>query len=156
MTDFAPLDLVERFDHVAMAVWDVSTMLPLVEVLGGRFRNGGDVPAAGFKWVQFHLPEAGKLELLQPLDPEDTAHFMVRFLQTKGEGLHHLTFKVTDLATAVDEARRRGFDVVGVDTTGARKEAFLHPVSTRRVQEQFAEWDESDPPEHRASLADIL
>ncbi|NNC75949.1 MAG: VOC family protein [Acidimicrobiia bacterium] len=156
MTDFVPLDVVERFDHVAIAVWDVGTMVTLVELLGGRFRDGGDVESAGFKWVQFHLPGAGKLEVLQPLDADDSDHFLVRFLEDRGEGLHHLTFKVTDLEAAVAEARSRGFEVVGVDTSGAWKEAFLHPASTRGVLIQLAEWDDADPPEPRASLADVL
>lgn len=159
MTDpsrFEPLDHVERFDHVAVALWDVATMLPSVELLGGRYRNGGDVHGAGFRWVQFHLPGAGKLELLQPLDVEDESNFLVRFLRTRGEGVHHLTFKVTDLPAAVAEARDRGLEVVGVDTSGSWKEAFIHPASNHGVLVQLAEWDDETMPEPRASLAEVV
>ena len=148
-------DLVERFDHVSVAVNDIAAALPLVELMGGRYRDGGD-SAAGFRWAQFRLPTAGKLELIQPLDPEDAGHFLVRFLQSRGEGVHHLTFKVTDLAAAVARAEALGLEVVSIDTShGAWKEAFVHPRSANGVLVQLAEWVDGPEPKDR-SLEDLL
>lgn len=140
-------DLVERFDHVSIAVPDIAAALPLVEIMGGRFRNGG-VASGGFRWAQWHLPGAGKLEMVAPLDPHDEQHFLVRFLSRRGPGLHHLTFKVTDIQLAIERATAAGFDVVDVDLTGANwKEAFLHPKSASGVLIQLAEWIDEEPPE---------
>lgn len=138
--------MVERFDHVSLAVWNIEDALTLVSLMGGRFRSGGDVPAR-FRWAQWDLPERGKLEIVQPLDPDDSDHFLVRFLRARGPGLHHLTFKVTNLLEAVDRARVLGFEVVGVSTDRWWKEAFVHPMSAQGVLVQLAEWTEHlDPP----------
>ena len=138
--------LVERFDHVSLAVWNIEETLTLVGLMGGTFRSGGDVPAR-FRWAQWDLPGHAKLEIVQPLDPDDPAHFLVRFLRTRGPGLHHLTFKVTNLAEAVNRARALGFEVVGVSTDRWWKEAFVHPMSAQGVLVQLAEWTEqANPP----------
>lgn len=134
-------DLVEGFDHVALAVHEVADLHPLLELLGARPGDTGDDEQGGFRWVQFTV-RGGKLELLQPLDPDDTDNFLVRFLASRGEGVHHLTFKVTDLPGAVARARRLGFEVVAVGDAGPSKEAFLHPRSTHGVLIQLAQWED--------------
>ena len=68
--------VVDRFDHVAIAVHDLRTIMPMVALLEGRFRKGGEIPEGGFRWAQFHLPEAGTVEYLEPLDPTDESNFL--------------------------------------------------------------------------------
>ncbi len=141
-------DLVERFDHVAVAVEDLQAALPLVDLLQGEFRSGG-VSRRRFCWAQFHLPGAGKLELLQPIDQDDDGHFLVRFLRRRGGGVHHLTFKVGDVAAAAARAEEMGYDVWGLDTSRGRwKEAFVHPRSAHGVLIQFAEFTDRPIPDH--------
>jgi methylmalonyl-CoA/ethylmalonyl-CoA epimerase len=146
-------DIVESFDHTSVAVWDIAATLPLIELLGGEFRAGGDVDA-GFRWIQFHLPGQGKLELVQPLDPDDADHFLVKFLQSNGPGLHHLTFKVHDIRVAAQEAERRGYEVVGLSTEGAWKEAFIHPRTSHGVLIQLAEFTPGPHPPQ--TVAEVL
>jgi methylmalonyl-CoA/ethylmalonyl-CoA epimerase len=135
--------VVERFDHVSMAVWDIDAALPLVEMMGGRLKDGGDAPSKGFRWIQFDLPGSSRLEMIQPLDQGDTNNFLVRYLDRHGEGMHHMTLKVRDIGEAMQAAGRLGFEVVGVDVTAANwKEAFLHPRSANGVVVQLAEWDD--------------
>ena len=156
MTDLPDLDgLVERLDHIAIGVHDVGDVESLLELIGGQFRSGGDYLAGGFRWAQFLLPGSAKLELLQPLDPSDESHFLVRFLAARGEGVHHLTFKVTDIHAAIAKATDLGFDVVGVNTDGWWKEAFVHPKSAHGVVVQLAQWEDGDPPPER-TLAGVL
>jgi len=154
----APADLhavVERFDHVSIAVWDIRAALPMVELMGGTFRQGGDV--AGFRWAQWTLPGPAKLELIQPLDPDDAGNFLVRFLRDRGPGLHHMTFRVLNLLEAVDQARAMGFTVTGVSPHGDWKEAFIHPRSSHGTLIQLAEWDDSKPdPGASTVLEDVI
>jgi methylmalonyl-CoA/ethylmalonyl-CoA epimerase len=148
-------DLVERFDHVSIAVPDIAEALPLVEMLGGRFRSGG-IARGGFRWAQWHLPGAGKLEVVAPVDTDDPSHFLVRFLARRGPGLHHVTFKVRDIHAAIQRAEEAGFEVVDVDTSDPGwKEAFLHPKSASGVLVQIAEWTdrEGDP---NVTIEDVL
>ena len=150
--------IVERFDHVAIGVHDLASFLPLVELMEGSLDAGGDNVGDGFRWSQFDLPGGSKLEVIQPLDPDDDAHFLVRFLKERGPGVHHLTFKVTDLLVAVAKAEELGFEVVGVNTDGWWKEAFLRPRSSNGVLVQLAQWDEGTDgrPQHEVTIDQVL
>jgi methylmalonyl-CoA/ethylmalonyl-CoA epimerase len=135
---------VERFDHLALAVRDISAALPMVTALGGAYRNGGHHPTAGFRWVQFVVAGGMKLELLSPLETTDEDHFLVRFLADRGEGPHHVTFKVADIGSAVSAWRAAGFEVVGVNRSDAAwQEAFVHPKTANGLLIQLAQWDDS-------------
>ena len=152
-TDHVPAefaDVIERFDHLALAVSDIGAVLPLFDLLGGTYRNGGHHPTQRFRWAQFDLPSGPKIELLEPLDPDDATHFLVRFLASRGEGPHHVTFKVTDLRKAMAAARDLDYEVVGEDLSSPHwKEAFVHPRSSHGLLIQLAEWDDSVPPRQR-------
>jgi methylmalonyl-CoA/ethylmalonyl-CoA epimerase len=130
--------LIERFDHAAIGLWDVRRGLPLMELLGGDFLQGGDNLRNRFRWVQFTLPGGSKLELLAPLEGNA---FLTGFLERRGEGLHHLTFKVSDLRAAVARAEELGFEVTGLHEDPAWSEAFLHPRSAGGSLIQLAAWD---------------
>ena len=129
--------IVKRLDHVAWAVSDIRASLHLVEMLGGRFYQGADNHRNSFRWVQFRLPQ-GMLELISPLGEQSFLH---RFLQRRGEGMHHLTFEVENLSEAVRQATDRGFAVTGLHFSDHWNEAFLHPRTTNGVLIQLAQWE---------------
>jgi methylmalonyl-CoA epimerase len=132
--------VIERFDHVSMAVHDIDAAAPLITLLGGKYFDGGTGPWEDFSWAQYDLPGWGRLELIAPLDP-DPDHFIRRFLAERGEGLHHLTFKVYDINEAVERATEMGFTVTGFDDRlDDWKEAFVHPRSSHGVLIQLAEF----------------
>ncbi len=136
-------------DHVAVAMERWSDAWPRYAVeLGGQWSSGG--LNVGFGPAQLRFANAGRVEILQPWQPEDNP-FLRRFLDRHGPGPHHLTFKVSDLGSALEEARAAGFSPVGVDLTNADwKEAFLHPRQATGIVVQMAQasydW-ESPPPE---------
>jgi methylmalonyl-CoA/ethylmalonyl-CoA epimerase len=132
--------VIERFDHVSMAVQDIEAAEPLITLLGGEYFDGGANPWGNFSWAQYSLPGWGRLELIAPL-VDDPDHFIRRFLTERGEGLHHLTFKVYDINEAVERATEMGFTVTGFDDRlDDWKEAFIHPRSSHGVLIQFAEF----------------
>ncbi len=136
-------------DHVALAVERWSDAWPRYAVeLGGAWSSGG--MNVGFGPAQLRYANGGRVEILQPWRSEDNP-FLQRFLDRHGPGPHHLTFKVPDLASALEHARDAGFSPVGVDLTNADwKEAFLHPRQATGIVVQLAQaaygW-ESPPPE---------
>jgi catechol 2,3-dioxygenase-like lactoylglutathione lyase family enzyme len=135
-------DVVERFDHVSMAVRSFDAAAPLLALLGAEHFDGGYEGGSDFHWIQYDLPGSGRLELIRT-DSTDPGHFINRFLSERGEGLHHLTFKVHDLVGAREVAIRAGFNVVGFnDSDPAWKELFIHPRSASGVLIQFAEFPE--------------
>jgi methylmalonyl-CoA/ethylmalonyl-CoA epimerase len=137
--------IVERFDHVSMAVTSFDDASPLIDLIGGRYVDGGYEDASDFHWVQYDLPHWGRLEMIRT-DSRDPEHFINRFIGDRGEGLHHLTFKVSDIAAAVGKAEGLGFTVVGFDASNPGwKEAFVHPRSANGVLIQLAEFADKDP-----------
>lgn len=143
MADPSIADLVERFDHVAFGVHDVAVAAGLIEMLGGSFFEGADSTEGSFRWVQFRMPGGGKVELIAPLGPSS---FLIPFLDKRGEGLHHVTFKVTDLDEAVRRLQDKDRRVVGHRRLGGNwSEAFLHPTSAHGAVIQLAEWDDAVP-----------
>jgi len=148
-------DIVERFDHVCVAVHRIATSLPLIRLMQGGFRDAGVRHDAGFRWAQFDLPGSTKIELIEPIDVTDTGNFLVRFLESHGEGLHHVTLKVHDLDQAVEHAKQVGLNPVAVDRSRENwKEAFVHPRLANGVLVQLAEW--TDAARSGRSLKDVI
>jgi methylmalonyl-CoA/ethylmalonyl-CoA epimerase len=135
-------DVIDRFDHVSMAVRSFDDVEGLLDLIGAAHFDGGYAAAGDFHWTQFTLPGGARLELIAT-DSPDPEHFINRFLDERGPGLHHLTFRVHDIATARDLAVDRGFTVVGFDDSDPDwRELFLHPRSANGVLVQLAEFPE--------------
>lgn len=136
LTDGLPIEVV-KVDHVAMATWDARGQVRmLTDALGARFVDGGDEHHTGFRWLQFELP-GGKFEVLEPLDRNG---FLYRFLTRRGEGLHHVTLYVNDLAAEIPKLTDAGYTPVDVNLAHESwKEAFLHPRDTSGVLIQLAQ-----------------
>jgi methylmalonyl-CoA epimerase len=143
MTDGLPIDVL-KVDHVAMATWDArGPARMLTDILGAAFVDGADEDDAGFRWLQFQLP-GGKIEVLEPLHRDG---FLYKFLTRRGEGLHHVTLYVADLAGAIPVLAGAGYTPVDVNLAHAQwKEAFLHPRDTSGVLIQLAQVPDPDAP----------
>jgi catechol 2,3-dioxygenase-like lactoylglutathione lyase family enzyme len=133
----APIDL----HHVALATRDAGGALgPLVGELGGVVTMGGE--NVGFRSYQVRLGDATQgmtVEMLEPWHPE-RFDFLERFVARHGEGPHHLTFKVPDLAATLERVRGAGYTPVGVSLADPRwKEAFLQPREAHGTVVQLAQ-----------------
>jgi methylmalonyl-CoA/ethylmalonyl-CoA epimerase len=130
------------FDHVAVAVHRIADAMKLVqEVLGGVPGEGGE--GRGFTFQQWTFP-GGTVELLEPRGGDSFLH---RFLNDRGEGLHHITFRVHDLPQWSARLRAAGYRVVGENYDNPQwRELFIHPKSGHGALIQLAE---ILPPEQR-------
>jgi methylmalonyl-CoA/ethylmalonyl-CoA epimerase len=119
---------VEALDHTAIAVRDIRSALPLYRDLLGGVPNGFErLSQRGFMWLTLRYPKGSQVELLQPVDD---GGFVKAFLDRYGEGVHHMTFIVSDLRRAVERARAAGLRVVDEDYRDPRwQEAFISPRS---------------------------
>jgi catechol 2,3-dioxygenase-like lactoylglutathione lyase family enzyme len=127
------------FDHIAFGVPSIdATPAFIAGRLGGRPYARG--PGRGFVWKQWRFAGGGVLEVLEPAGAP--SGFLHRFLDRRGPGIHHVTFKVPDLRTASERARGLGYDVVGYDDSQPGwKECFLHPKQAQGIVVQLAESD---------------
>jgi methylmalonyl-CoA/ethylmalonyl-CoA epimerase len=142
-----------QVDHVAVAVRSVAAAVPLfVDALGGEFLFAGENKSQGFRWAQFRFPHGGKIELVTPIDGEG---FVQRFLDRRGEGVHHVTFKVPDIFRSIEHLRANGVELMRVSTEHPSwKEAFIHPKDGHGVLIQLAQSAFSDEESARHHLTD--
>jgi methylmalonyl-CoA/ethylmalonyl-CoA epimerase len=66
--------------------------------------------------------------------------FLQRFLEKRGEGLHHVTYKVTDVEAAAVRATSLGYRTSGLHIHPTWSEVFLHPSEAHGVVIQLAAW----------------
>ena len=115
----------------------------LVGQLGGTPAYGGSSPQ--YRFGQWRFKGGGRIEILEPAG----GGFLARFLEARGPGIHHVTFRVPSLREACAGAHDRGYDIVGYDDSDPEwKEAFLHPKQALGIVVQFAEtrWTGDDGP----------
>ena len=123
----------KKLDHVAIAVRKAEEVRKVFEeALGWPVVHEEEVPSEGVRIVMLKGPSA-HLELLEPFS-ENTP--VGKFLQKRGEGLHHLCYEVEDIERTLEKLRDRGIQVLEPaprrGASGA-KVAFLHPKSTGGV-----------------------
>jgi methylmalonyl-CoA/ethylmalonyl-CoA epimerase len=120
-------------DHIGVAVRSLETALTFWrDALGIQAGHPEEVAAEGVRVVFLPLGET-RIELLEPLGP---ASPIARFLEKRGEGIHHICVRVTDLEASVAALRAGGAEVIPPDIrkgAGGRRIAFVHPRSTGGV-----------------------
>ncbi|MBI4870805.1 MAG: methylmalonyl-CoA epimerase [Candidatus Riflebacteria bacterium] len=125
--------MLDRLDHIGIAVRDLDRALALYrDVLGmkhlGTFDDAGrQLRAAVMECGDVHL------ELLVPATPESV---IGRFLEKRGEGIHHLCFEVDDIRAALAGLEAAGLRLVDREPrpgVGGHLVAFVHPASTGGV-----------------------
>ena len=123
----AAAGIAAMFDHVAHAAPSLSDLLSIYrDLLGGVFDRGGLNPRFGYRAVQLLYVDGSRIELLEAAPGSD---FLTKFFERNPRGgLHHITFKINDLRSAVTALEQTGFEITGAyfNDTG-RQEAFLHP-----------------------------
>jgi len=119
--------------HIAVVVRDLDASLALYrDGLGLNVAERREVPEEGVEIAR--LPTgAGEIELLRPLDRESS---VARFLERRGEGLHHVCLAVDDIEAAMARLRAAGARLLSkeprVGAHGVRY-AFVHPRSAHGV-----------------------
>ena len=124
---------MNKIDHVAFAVRSLEQSIPVFEkLLKTPCYKSEEVHSQQVITAFFKSGES-KIELLQSTDENGT---IARFLEKKGEGMHHLAFAVDNLADEMSRLKAEGFfflqeePIVGADNKWI---AFLHPKCTQGV-----------------------
>ena len=124
--------MLERIDHIAVAVEDLDQSIETYEKLGLRVTHREVVEDFG---VEIATIDAGNtaIELIAPRDADSPIR---KFIDERGPGLHHVAFVVDDIEKALDQVRRLGYQLID-ETPRRGKEnslvAFIHPGSTGKV-----------------------
>lgn len=129
-----------HIEHLGIAVKSIDACLPYYEgVLGLKCYNIEEVADQKVKTAFFKVGET-KIELLEPTSEEST---IAKFIEKRGEGIHHLAFAVADgVASALAEVEEKGVRLIDkAPRKGAEglNIAFLHPKSTHGVLTELCE-----------------
>jgi methylmalonyl-CoA epimerase len=127
-----------RVHHVAVVVRDLEASLELYrDLLGLELETVMDIPSDGVR-IAFLVVGESKVELVEPIDP---ATGVARFLESRGEGFHHVCLEVSNLAEALTRLAIDGVELIdSAPRRGAEGPvAFLHPRSCHGVLVELIE-----------------
>ncbi|MBT4511472.1 MAG: methylmalonyl-CoA epimerase [Chloroflexi bacterium] len=130
--------MIKRIDHVAIAVNNIDDAVASFEKLFGiKPAKIEDVPDQGVKAALIHIGDT-ELEFIQPIKP-DTG--VAKFLENKGEGIHHICIEVDDTDEELKRIEGEGGKLI--DKEGrkglAGKIGFIHPKSVNGVLIELAQ-----------------
>ncbi|MDR2041927.1 MAG: methylmalonyl-CoA epimerase [Tannerella sp.] len=124
---------ISYIEHLGIAVKSIDAHLPYYEnVLGLKCYNIEEVADQQVKTAFFRVGQT-KIELLEPTNANST---IAKFIEKRGEGIHHIAFAVPSVQAALDEAASNGVQLIDpAPRAGAEglSIAFLHPKSTGGV-----------------------
>ncbi len=87
--------MIKKVDHVAIAVKNLDEALQLYDNLFGvKPSKIETIPQQGVKAALLPMGEGGEIELLEPIDPQGG---IAKFLENRGEGIHHICLEVEDV-----------------------------------------------------------
>lgn len=124
---------MNKIEHIGIAVKNLSESNSLFErLLGVAPYKEEEVASEGVR-TSFFQSGPNKIELLEATDPGSP---IAKFLEKKGEGIHHIAFDVSDIMAEIERLKAEGFVVLNeTPKKGADNKlvAFLHPKGTNGV-----------------------
>ena len=124
---------MDKIEHIGIAVKDLDASNQLFEKLFGVPHYKIEKVATEGVRTSFFKTGPNKIELLEATN-EDSP--IAKFLEKKGEGIHHIAFAVTDIRKEIERLKNEGFTVLNEEPKkGADNKlvAFLHPKTTNGV-----------------------
>ena len=133
------METPKAVNHLGIAVRSIDEVRPFYEqVLRAKFEGIEEVAEQKVRVAFFRIGDV-KLELLEPTTPEST---IAKFIEKKGEGLHHVAYEVTDIQARLNELKAEGVKLIDeTPRMGAHhmKVAFLHPKSSAGILTELCE-----------------
>ena len=120
---------MKKLDHVAVAVKSIEETQQIFTDLLGVEPQLEHIPDENVNTAVYNLNNVS-IELIEPVSEEGPIN---RFLEKRGNGLHHICFEVDNIKVAVKEYLSKGFEVIDSTPkigTGGKQIVFLHPKTT--------------------------
>lgn len=123
---------IKKINHIAVVVKDIDAALAFWrDQLGLTLDHLEDVPSQSSK-IAFLPVGEGEVELVQPTDSDSG---LAKFLEKRGEGMHHLCIEVNDIQAMLSTLKEKGVRLINEEPISlpGRKMAFIHPKSASGV-----------------------
>lgn len=131
--------MIQKIDHLGIAVKSLDEMIPYYEqALGLKCEGKEEVESQKVRTAFFNVGGV-HLELLEPT-AEDSP--IAKFIESKGEGIHHIAFATDDIKGQLGQASATGVRLIHeepIDGAANKLVAFLHPKSTHGVLTEFCQ-----------------
>lgn len=129
--------MIQRIDHLGIAVKSLAQAIPFYEsTYGLKCERREEVASQKVRIAFFKVGEV-YLELLEPTSPDSP---IAKFLETRGEGIHHVAFHTDDVVSQLAQAAQAGCKLIHekpFEGGAGKSVAFLHPKSTLGVLTEF-------------------
>ena len=125
--------MLEKIDHIGIAVKNLDEAIKLYKDIFGVEPSLVYESSYTKARIAFIPIGESKIELIEPSNPESV---MGKFLEKKGEGIHHISYKVKDVDKSLSELEMKGIQLIDRKARKVReneKVAFLSPKSTNGV-----------------------
>jgi methylmalonyl-CoA/ethylmalonyl-CoA epimerase len=122
-----------KLEHIGIAVKDLSVSIPLFERLLGSNCYKTEAVASEQVETAFFLQNGGKIELVQSTQPDGV---IAKYIDKKGEGMHHIAFEVPDILAEMERLKKEGFTILNeTPKKGADHKlvCFVHPKDCNGV-----------------------
>jgi methylmalonyl-CoA/ethylmalonyl-CoA epimerase len=124
---------MKKIDHIGIAVKKLSVSIPLFEKLLNTPCYKTEPVDSEQTNTAFFKSGDSKIELLEAYSPESVIN---KFIEKKGEGMHHIAFEVDDIRKEMKRLEKEGFRLINIEPKpGADNKlvCFLHPKDTNGV-----------------------
>lgn len=132
--------MIKKINHVGVVVKSIEEALDLyVNTLGFKQSEILTSKEDGIKTVMVSLNDV-TLELMEPIDPQGGVQ---KFLETRGEGIHHISLEVDDIYEERNSLESNGVRLIEQKPRYFEEAwvTFVHPRSTRGVLMELIQWD---------------
>lgn len=123
---------IKKINHIAIVVEDIEQALGFwQDQLGLALDHVEEVPSQASK-VAFLPVGEGEVELVQPTDKDSG---LGRYLEKRGEGMHHLCIEVDDIESMLEVLKAKGVRLIDEEPHDlpGRRMAFIHPKASNGV-----------------------
>ncbi len=130
---------LKNIDHIGIAVANLQESLAFWETTLGIELHGIEEVAEQKVRTAFLPVDDTEIELLEPTSPDST---VAKFIEKRGEGLHHIAIRVDDIEAALAELKAKGIQLIDEtprDGAGGTRIAFVHPRATHGVLLELCE-----------------
>ena len=132
--------MVVGIDHIGIAVNKLDEAISLYrDFLGLELEGVHIVDEQKVRVASLSTGGETRIELLEPTESESP---VAKFIEKRGEGIHHIALKVRNIEAALEELKEKGLRLVDEKPragVGGAKIAFIHPKSTRSVLIELCE-----------------
>jgi methylmalonyl-CoA/ethylmalonyl-CoA epimerase len=124
--------MIKRVHHIGIAVNNLTESVPLFEKLLGIKAHVEGAPCQKVTEARFKIGDEVEINLLEPMGPDSA---VAKFLEKRGEGLHHLALEVDDINSELKKMEQQGFQLIDKEGRDgvAGQIGFIHPKSVNGV-----------------------